>query len=673
MGIEKVSIYDAARNGDFALVKWIIEYSKASLDGFAKGHKTLLHFAAKGGSLEMFKYLVDRCGLDPLMGDSDLVTPWDVIKNEIFALEAKLSTVSDSDEEIDILNKLENYRRIDEYLSDKYEHKYEDFYRNPIRRGFYPDPSICRVGDDYYMVNSSFIFFPCIPISHSKDLVHWEIIGHAITNPDWAKLDGLEGGRGYWAPDISYYEGRFYIASTYRLNDTGTVVRRQMIVSSDKPQGPYSEPVFIDEDGIDPGLFNDDDGRRYMLLNRGARIIELDKTGTKKISEPTLLYYGSNKRAPEGPHIYKKDGYYYLLQAEGGTGPGHRVTVSRSKSLMGVYEPCPYNPIMRQKDEGAAIQRCGHGDLVETPDGKWYMVYLCGRKIGDEYSILGRETALDPVTWTKDGWPIVNDLKGPSVMQVKLYPYLDNSMLKRGISPCGLPFDYMTPRPFREGEVKFYPGKANEFDGDICHGIFEIHGSSKPLSSIDSRNIVLRRQDSFSFEYKVTMDIPSLNEGQSAGITGYYDENTYFEFGICKKDGIVTIYSNEHIGEEDKYIYSDEEVPSDAAKICLYMNTDYLERTLSYRFIALDSDNKSALKRNDDSEITIFSTLSNVYYLSDEGYHKGKRFTGALVGMYAVGGDDNSLYARFYDPAYTDKSNFLKAKMKSVQEVKNKV
>ena len=402
MDVGKISIYEAAQNGDFALVKWIVEYSRSSLNEFADNHRTALHFAAMSGKLDMFKYLVERCGLDPLQGDIDLVTPWDIVREN-------------------------EHKEIDDYLTQRYGHRYEDFYRNPIRTGFFPDPSICRVGEDYYMVNSSFIFFPCIPISHSRDLIHWEIIGHAITNPEWARLEELEGGRGYWAPDISFYDGRFYIAATYRLNDTGTVYRRQMVVSSDKPEGPYSEPVFIDEDGIDPGLFNDDDGRRYMLLNRGARIFELDKTGTKKISEPTLLYYGSNKRAPEGPHIYKKDGYYYLLQAEGGTGPGHRVTVSRSRELMGVYEPCPYNPIMRQNDEGATIQRCGHGDMVETPDGRWYMVYLCGRKIGDGYSILGRETALDPVTWTADGWPIVNGLKGPSCMQVKPYPEITGS------------------------------------------------------------------------------------------------------------------------------------------------------------------------------------------------------------------------------------------------------
>ena len=236
----------------------------------------------------------------------------------------------------------------------------------------FPDPSIVRVGKDYYMVNSSFIFFPCIPISHSKDLIHWEIIGHAVTEPEWASLDELEGGRGYWAPDISYDNGKFYITATYRLNDTGTVYRKQIVVSSEKPEGPYSKPAIIDEDGIDPSIFHED-GRHYMLLNRGARILELNADCTKQISEAELLYYGDQKRAPEGPHLLKKDGYYYLFLAEGGTGAGHRISVARSKTLMGNYEPCPYNPIMRQMDEGAAIQRCGHGKPVCTQNGEWYI------------------------------------------------------------------------------------------------------------------------------------------------------------------------------------------------------------------------------------------------------------------------------------------------------------
>ncbi len=642
MDVGKTSIYEAAKNGDFELVKWIVEYSRASLNEYSNGHRTALHFAAMSGHPEMFKYLTDRCGLDPLQGDADLITPWDIVNENILKLKKDIDTYtykkqSDKVNEqctngsdiSEIKAKLDVFCSIQNFLETKYHHKYEDYYRNPIRTGFFPDPSICRVGDDYYMVNSSFIFFPCIPISHSKDLIHWEIIGHAITNPDWARLDDLEGGRGYWAPDISFYKGRFYIAATYRLNDAGPVYRRQIVVSSDKPEGPYSEPVFIDEDGIDPGLFNDDDGRRYMLLNRGARIFELDETGTKKISEARLLYYGSNKRAPEGPHIYKKDGYYYLLQAEGGTGPGHRVTVSRSKELMGVYEPCPYNPIMRQNDEGATIQRCGHGDLVETQDGRWFMVYLCGRKIGDGYSILGRETALDQVTWTPDGWPIVNNLKGPSCMQIKPFEeYVHN--FSHCISNCGIPFEYMTPRAFRNGDVQYKDGS------------FTIRGSKAPLSSVDSRNIVLRRQTSFSFDFSACLEISEISEGQRAGITGYYDENTFFEFGVTRKNGKLFVYSDEHIGESDSIFYGDSEISEKTDHIVFYMSTEYFCRVLSYKTIitGLDGDR------------TDFKTLSNVYYLCDEGYHVGKRFTGALVGMYAYGGMEKELVAKFSNISY---------------------
>ncbi len=628
MDVGPVSIYEAAKTGDFSKVKWIVEYSRASLNEHDDRHRSALHYAAESGNPEVFQYLTDRCGLDPLEGDKDLITPWDIVRENI------ADCVNNPDKS--------GYLAINKYLEDKYGHKYEDYYRNPIRTGFFPDPSICRVGEDYYMVNSSFIFFPCIPISHSRDLVHWEIIGHAITDPKWAYLDELEGGRGYWAPDISYYEGRFYIAATYRLNDTGPVYRRQMLVSSERPEGPYSEPVFIDEDGIDPGLFNDEDGRRYMLLNRGARIFELDKTGTKKISEPRLLYYGSNKRAPEGPHIYKKDGYYYLLQAEGGTGPGHRVTVSRSRQLMGVYEPCPYNPIMRQQDEGATIQRCGHGDMVETPEGRWFMVYLCGRKLGDGYSILGRETALDPVTWTADGWPIVNGLKGPSSMQVK--PFADMEQEKsgysqEGISPCGLPLDYMTPRTFKSEDISF----------DIKDGKnrWSIRGSKAPLSTVAARNIVLRRQTSFKFEYDVNMRIPTLEERQHAGITGYYDENTFFTFGIINRTGKKFVYSLEHIGDKDRELISDEVLPDDADEIRLSMSTEDFKRVLSYRIKYGSSSDRI------DEEV-IFATLADVNYLCDEGYDKGKRFTGALVGMYAYEGDGKEFRVEFTDPEYKE-------------------
>ncbi len=655
--IDAEIFFAAAKTGDLEIVKYLVEYSRISLNEYDEEHRNVLHYAAESGNLEVFKYLVEKCGMDPLAGDKNLITPWDLVSQD--------ESTSDNGNAHDTIDSVENtaldnknarsagdkVSDIEKYLESRYGHGYNDFYRNPVRSGFFPDPSICRVGTHYYMVNSSFIFFPCIPISHSTDLIHWEIIGHAITNQKWCYLNELEGGRGYWAPDISYYEGKFYITATYRLNDVPPVYRRQVVMTSEKPEGPYSEPVFIDEDGIDPSIFTDDDGRRYMLLNRGARIFELDETATKKISDAQLLFYGDHKRAPEGPHLYKKDGYYYLLEAEGGTGPGHRVTVSRSKELFGNYEPCPYNPIMRQEDEGAAIQRCGHGDMVETQDGRWYMVYLCGRMIGDGYSILGRETAIDPVTWTPDGWPIVNGLKGPSVMQVKPFPQdchaeMDNPEDKRAnitadsISPCGLFIDYMTPRPFEEG------GVVCALEEDYAHGkelttrfrSFTIKGSKAPLSSVKSRNIVLRRQTAFKFRYEVTMEIPKLLQEQCAGITGYYDENTFFEFGILNEDEELYVYSRQHIGDEDSVTVSFRPLPSETKSIRLSMETDYLKRNLSYCI---------------SDEYTHFATLENVCYLCDEGLKKGKRFTGALVGMYAFGGE-SPLEVRFHHDSYED-------------------
>lgn len=588
----------AAKTGNEDVVRYIVEYSRASFNIVDKDNRNTLHYAAMSGNTSLVRYLVERVGLSPVIGDFNLITPYDIAHDNGFT-------------------------EMEKYFEEVTGAPLDKMYRNPIRTGMYPDPSIIRVGEDYYMANSSFVFFPCVPISHSKDLVHWKIIGHAIADPEWAALDGLEGGRGYWAPDISYYEGRFYVAVTYRLNDDTTVYRKQFVVSSDRPEGPYSKPAIIDEDGIDPSIFNDEDGRRYMLLNRGARIFELSKDATKQISDASLLYYGDNKRAPEGPHLLKKDGYYYLFEAEGGTGPGHRITVSRSKSLMGIYEPCPYNPIMRQEDPGAGIQRCGHGKPVMTQNGDWYMVYLCGRMIGGGYSILGRETALDPITWTADGWPIVNNLKGPSTIQKK--PDLPECIWEvttdDDFDGEKLSLDWMFPRP----------PKADGFS--LKDSFLRITGSRYELSSMDARNIVLRRQQDFRFTTDCKMRIPELKNGQNAGVTGFYDENTFFKFGVFNNDGEIVIKAVEHIGDEDR-THDSETMPVLSGKEFIYfkMVTDYLKRDLYVSYDGID--------------YVKFITLDNVYYLCDEGLKKGKRFTGAMVGMYAFAGE-SPLVAEF--------------------------
>ncbi len=588
----------AAKVGNFPVVKYIVEYSRASMNTVDDENRTILHYAAMSGNSALNRYLVEKVGMDITAGDENLVTPYQI------AWEL-------------------GHKELLDYYREKIGADYGEMYHNPVRTGMFPDPSIVRVGEDYYMVNSSFIYFPCIPVSHSRDLVHWKIIGHAITNPKWAQLDGLEGGRGYWAPDISYDNGRFYITATYRLNDTGTVYRKQVVVTSDKPEGPYSEPAVIDEDGIDPSIFHEN-GRHYMLLNRGARIFELSSDCRKQISEAVLLFYGDQKRAPEGPHLLKKDGYYYLFLAEGGTGPGHRITVARSRELMGNYEPCPYNPIMRQMDEKAGIQRCGHGKPVCTQKREWYMVYLCGRRVEGKYSLLGRETALDPITWTKDGWPLVNNLKGPSVLQRK--PDLpDRKKAEDRVGDCSysfsrfegkeIPLDFVTPRPPEE-------------DG-ICikNGMLRLKGSRYPLSLVKARNILLRRQSDFCFRAEADLIIPALTEGQEAGITCYYDENTWVCFFVSQKKEDYFLQVKEHIGKEDichpEIKFAGDKWPV-GKPYTLGVEAEYLHRS----FYVKEADGE----RNNLVE------LENVYYLCDEGISMGKRFTGAMVGVYGYGG-----------------------------------
>lgn len=589
----------AASTGNLDIFKYIVEYSRASFNETDEDNRTALFYAVPTDNVELVKYIVERLGMSGLSGDKNLVTPYDI------AIESGAVNVT-------------------AYFKEKYG-DINDMYRNPIRTGMHPDPSIVCVGNDFYMVNSSFIYFPCIPISHSKDLIHWEVIGHAITNPEWAYINELEGGRGYWAPDLSYYEGRFYITATYRLNDTGTVYRRQMVVSSDKPEGPYCKPSFINEDGIDPSIFTDDDGRRYMLLNRGARIFEISTDGKSQLSPATLLYYGSQKRAPEGSHLIKKDGWYYLFQAEGGTGEGHRITVARSRSLFGVYEPCPFNPIMRQNNPKAGIQRCGHGKPVLTPNGEWYIPYLCGRQVDGKYSLLGRETALDKITWTSDGWPMVNNLEGPSILAKKPdlpdHPF-ENTEYCAGTFNDSLPCSWSWVR---------VPERASY---RLENGSLLLRAGRMPLSTMYSRNILVRPQESFRFTITASMRLDSevlmIDDGE-AGITCYYDENTYLTFNVVNNSGHLLLNVCEHIDNITTKAACIKLTDESHSSIIFRVDTDYLKRSFSY---SLSDDNVSPDSVSPEG-FTQLCSLDNVYYLCDEGLKKGKRFTGAMHGMYA--------------------------------------
>jgi len=293
-------------------------------------------------------------------------------------------------------------------------------FRNPILPGFYPDPSICRVGDDYYLVTSTFEYFPGLPIFHSRDLVHWRQIGHVLDRASQLPLDHIRPSGGLYAPTIRFSQGVFYVINT--LVD-GQTKSGNFIVTATSPAGPWSEPFWLENaPGIDPSLFFDDDGRAWYVGNRAAAhsqygghreiwLQELDLEGMRLLKKPRVLWDGALKGAPwaEAPHIYKIQGSYYLMIAEGGTGHHHAVTIARSHRVTGPYEANPGNPILTHRHLGLdyPIVGTGHADLVETPTGEWWMVLLAMRPYGGYFYNLGRETFLAPVRW-ENGWPIVS-------------------------------------------------------------------------------------------------------------------------------------------------------------------------------------------------------------------------------------------------------------------------
>lgn len=279
--------------------------------------------------------------------------------------------------------------------------------RNPIIPGYHPDPSVCRVGDNFYLVNSSFQYFPGVPIYQSKDLVNWELIGNVLDRESQLPLQGTNSWLGIYAPTIRYHEGTYYMITT-NVGNGGN-----FMVTAKNPAGPWSEPIWLKQGGIDPSLYFED-GKCYMVSNPDVAIwlCEIDPKTGEQLSESKKLWQGTGGRHPEGPHIYKKDGWYYLLISEGGTELAHKLTIARSKNIYGPYESNPANPILtncRMAGQNMQIQGTGHGDFVQSKDGSWWMVFLAYRNYGGSYHHLGRETYLAPVEWKEGEWPVVND------------------------------------------------------------------------------------------------------------------------------------------------------------------------------------------------------------------------------------------------------------------------
>ena len=402
--------------------------------------------------------------------------------------------------------------------------------KNPILMGFYPDPSICRKGEDYYIVNSSFVYAPGVPIFHSRDLAHWEQIGNILDRPSQLPVAGADISDGIYAPTIRYHDGLFYMITTNVTHGNN------FIVTAENPEGPWSEPYYLGDDapGIDPSLFFDDDGKCYYCGTRpnpeGVRyngdweiwIQELDLKTMKLVGESMAIWKGAVKGCiwPEGPHIYKIDGYYYLLHAEGGTGPEHSITVARSKKLFQWFEGCPRNPIFTHRNLGMdyPVIYAGHGDLVDDGKGNWYVVMLASRPC-KKHSSMGRETFLARVEWEND-WPVVNPGVGRLTDTVEInlpkwtaYTAESNEYV---FSTMGqLPPEFMVLRNADKSHYSLEKGKGLLM-------LFDTH----TLKEQASPSYLALRQKHHHFMAKALLDVPNLSEDKRAGIA-YVQNNLY--------------------------------------------------------------------------------------------------------------------------------------------------
>jgi xylan 1,4-beta-xylosidase len=399
-------------------------------------------------------------------------------------------------------------------------------FSNPVIAGFHPDPSVCRVGPDFYLVTSSFEYFPGVPIFHSRDLVHWRPIGHVLTRKSQLDLHRIRASGGIYAPTIRHARGRFYVITTH-VGGGGN-----FFVTAKRPEGPWSEPVWLDADGIDPSLSFVDDKVYYTRNGKGADfdhpvIVQttLDVKTGKLLGRPRPIWAGTGGIWPEAPHLYKIGTTYYLMIAEGGTGYGHTEIIARSSAPFGPFDACPSNPIVTHRDRPRhPIQALGHADLVELSDGTWWAVLLGIRPRNGRHHHLGRETFLSGVTWTRDGWPVIGD-RGRIELEMP-GPGLD-------AAPVPLPErdDFDDPKldpvwsflrnPYpRDGSLRARPG------------FLRLIGSRVTLDDVDSPALLVRRQQHFDLCCRTSLDFSPSRSHEEAGLTVRANESFHYDLAV---------------------------------------------------------------------------------------------------------------------------------------------
>ena len=527
--------------------------------------------------------------------------------------------------------------------------------KNPILPGFNPDPSILRVDDDYYIATSTFEWFPGVQIHHSKDLINWKLITRPLNRTSQLNMSGNPNSCGIWAPCLSYDNGIFYLIYTDVKYFMGIFkdAHNYMVTTKDIC-GDWSEPIYLNSSGFDASLFHDEDGKKW-LVNMiwdhrkdiahafGGILLQEFSLNEKKLIGPVHnIFKGSDIQKVEGPHLYKKNGYYYLMTAEGGTVLRHSVTMARSKKITGPYEIDPENPILTSYDDPTLeLQRSGHASLVETQNGEWYLAHLCGRHIPSRgRCIMGRETAIQKVTWTKDGWLRLESggnkpqllVEAPNLPEHKWESEKtrdDFDSEKLNVNFQFLRVDIMndlvslTERP----------------------GFLRLKGWES-LSSYHKQSLVARRQQSFFYTAETSLDFEPETFQQMAGLICMYDNKNFYylhvtiDEDIGKCIDIMTCTSGNFNYPLQKKVSIKKQ-----GNCHLRVNIDYDKLRFSY---SEDGTNWKSIGKDFDA-----STLSDEF---DEGGGDA-HFTGAFVGLCCQDLTGQKKHADFDYFEYKERSN----------------
>lgn len=503
---------------------------------------------------------------------------------------------------------------------------------NPVLTGFYPDPSVLRVDDNYYLINSTFSYFPGLPVFHSKDLKNWKQIGNVISRPSQMNFMGHRMTRGLFAPAIEYHNGTYYVTCT--LIDTGG----NFVVTAKDPAGPWSDPVYLPEvKGIDPSLYFDDDGKSYILYNSDApdnkplysghrtiKMYEFDAEQKKVVGEPKILVNGGvdlSKKPVwiEAPHIWKKDGWYYLYAAEGGTSVNHSEVVLRSQSVWGPYTPYEHNPILTQRDLPAdrkdPITSAGHAQFVEGPDGKMYAIFLAVRPYEGNFYNTGRETFIVPVEW-KDGWPVAN----PEHKEIQYYYKANFKEVKQpDARPQSGNFGYKITFEKELDPTLLFMRTVDSSSFSLGKNGLTLKLKPETVMDLKNPSFVGKRQQHIFCTAETAIRFTPKSSDEKAGLIIFQDENHFYYMTQSVDQGkpVIQLYS----GNKEGSMTLMTQKPLDQNAKQLYLKID--ARGAHYDFYyALKPNKWSLLQKDVDGK-----------FLSTQA---AGSFIGCLFGMYAT-------------------------------------